>query len=111
METNQTQNREELVRQLVRNHFDLEEGIERIIWFQNGNEESDVRLIEVNRNSIITGTFDAFYFAPSSYFPLPIQIADVTPKEWEKIQRREWELPADWPLDKIKVFERESFSS
>jgi len=40
-------------------------------------------------------------------FPLPIQIADVTPEEWQRIQRREWQLPTDWALDKIKVFERD----
>jgi len=108
METTHAQNREELVRQLVRSHFDLEEGIERIVWFQNGEKEPDVRLIEVNRNSIVTGSFDAFYFAPSADFPLPIQIADVTPEEWERILRREWPLPPDWALDKVKVFEREN---
>ncbi len=110
METTHTQNREELVRQLVRDHFDLEDGIERIVWFQNGDKEPDVRLIEVNRNSIVTGSFDAFYFASSADFPLPIQIADVTPEEWEKIQRRELQLPTDWTLDKIKVFERACLS-
>jgi hypothetical protein len=56
METIQTQNREELVHQLVREHFDLEDGIQRIVWFQNGDKEPDVRLIEVNRNSIVTGS-------------------------------------------------------
>jgi len=90
---------------LVRSHFDLEEGIERIVWFQNG-DESDVRLLEINRNSITTGSFDAFHFAASTDFPLPLQIADVTPEEWERIQRGEWELPQDWTLDKTKVFER-----
>lgn len=107
METIHAQNREELVRQLVRDHFDLEDGIERIVWFQNGDKDPDVRLLEVNRNSIVTGSFDAFYFAPSADFPLPIQIADVTPEEWQRIQRREWQLPTDWTLDKIKVFERD----
>lgn len=111
MEATHTQNREELVRQLVRDHFDLEDGIERIVWFQNGDKEPDVRLIEVNRNSIVTGSFDAFYFAPSAGFPLPIQIADVTPAEWERIQRQEWQLPTDWTLDKIKVFERDQPTS
>jgi hypothetical protein len=32
-------------------------------------------------------------------FSLPIQIADVTPEEWQ--------LPTDWALNKIKVFERD----
>lgn len=102
--------REELVRQLVRSHFDLEEGIERIIWFQNGNAR-EVRLVEVNRNSITTGNFDAFYFSASTDFPLPLEIADVTPEEWNRIQRGEWQLPPDWTLEKIKVFERENQSS
>lgn len=99
--------REELVRKLVSSHFDLEEGIERIIWFRNGNGQ-DVRLLEVNHDTITTGTFDAFYFSASSDFPLPLQIADVTPEEWQKIQQGVWQLPPDWVLENVKVFEREN---
>lgn len=107
MQTFTEAQREELVRKLVSSHFDLEEGIERIIWFRNGNEE-DVRLLEVNRDTITTGSFDAFLFAASHNFPLPLRIADVTPDEWRKIQQGEWQLPPGWALDKIKVFEREN---
>jgi hypothetical protein len=95
----------DLVRQLVRNHFDLEEGIERIIWVKNG-ETQDIRLIEVNRDTIPAGDFYAFYFAPSQDFPLPIRIGDATPDEWEKIQRGEIDLPPGWSLQQIEVFER-----
>jgi hypothetical protein len=94
-----------LVRQLVRSHFDLEEGIERIIWVKKDNTQ-DVRLIEVNRDTIPAGDFYAFYFAPSQDFPLPIRIGDVTPDEWEKIQRGEISLPPEWSLHQIEVFER-----
>jgi len=96
---------DDLVRQLARSHFDLEEGIERIIWVKNGNTP-DVRLIEINRDVIPVGDFYAFYFAPSQAFPLPIRIADVTPNEWEQIQRGEIRLPAEWSLEKVEVFER-----
>ena len=102
--------REKLVRHLVQSHFQLEDGIERIVWFQNGGEE-DVRLVEVNRNSITTGSFDAFGFAASPEFPLCLQTADVTPQEWEKIERREWELPLGWNLDQARIFERDSESN
>ena len=95
----------ELVRQLTRSHFDIEEGVERIIWVKNGNPQ-DVRLIEVNRDAIPAGDFYPFYFAPSQKFPLPIRIADVTPDEWEKIQRGEITLPSEWSLQHVKVFER-----
>jgi hypothetical protein len=107
METSNTISREELVRQLMRSHFDLEDGIERIIWVINGSAD-EVRLIEVNRDAIPAGDFYPFYFAPSQKFPLPIRIADVTPDEWEKIQRGEIALPPEWSLQQIKVFERSS---
>jgi len=95
----------ELVRQLTRSHFDIEEGVERIIWVKNGNPQ-DVRLIEINRDVIPAGDFYPFYFAPSADFPLPIHIADVTPDEWEQIQRGEIILPPEWSLQKTEVFER-----
>jgi hypothetical protein len=94
-----------LVQQLTRSHFDIEEGVERIIWVKNGNAQ-DVRLIEINRDVIPAGDFYPFYFAPSPDFPLPIHIADVTPEEWEQIQRGEIILPPEWALQKIEVFER-----
>jgi hypothetical protein len=97
----------ELVRQLTRSHFDIEEGVERIIWVKNGNPR-EVRLIEINRDVIPVGDFYAFSFAPSQAFPLPIRIADVTPQEWEQIQRGEIKLPAEWSLEKTQVFERSS---
>lgn len=100
----------ELVRQLTRSHFDLEEGVERIIWVKNGNTQ-DVRLIEINRDVIPAGDFYPFYFAPSQDFPLPIHIADVTPEEWEQIQRGEIILPPEWALQKIEVFEQSKVSA
>jgi hypothetical protein len=103
METSTAVQREELVRQLMRSHFDLEKGIERIIWVKNGNAD-EIRLIEVNRDAIPAGDFYAFYFAPSQDFPLPIRIADVTPDEWEQIQRGE--IIPHWSLQEIEVFER-----
>jgi hypothetical protein len=78
MQTFTETQREDLVRKLISSHFDLEEGIERIVWFRNGNEH-DVRLVEVNRDTITTGSFDAFLFAASQNFPLHLHIADVTP--------------------------------
>lgn len=107
METLTVTQRDELVQQLARSHFDLEEGIERIIWVINGSTD-EVRLIEINRDAIPAGDFYPFYFAPSKKFPLAIRIADVTPDEWEKIQRGEITLPPEWSLQQIKVFERSS---
>jgi len=95
-----------LVQRLVHDHFDLEEGIERIIWVKNGDAQQDIRLIEVNRDTIPAGDFYAFYFAPSEDFPLPIRIGDATPDEWEKIQRGEIGLPSGWSLKQFKIFER-----
>jgi len=96
----------EMVRRLVREHFDLEEGIESVIWFKNGTQH-EIHIIEVNRNTIPEGAILTFYLRPTNEIPLPIILGDVTPEEWEKVKQGLISLPAGWSLDDIEIFERE----
>lgn len=97
---------EGIVRQLVRSHFEIEEDIEQIVWVRD-REEKEIRLIGINRNTLPTGSVEAFYFAPSQDVPLPVRIADVTPQEWEQVQSGNIPLPPGWTLRQIQVFRRE----
>jgi hypothetical protein len=101
-----TQEIKEMVQRMAREHFDLEEGIERVIWFKNG-EPGEIHVIEVNRNTIPEGAILTFYLRPTQEFPLPIILGDVTPEEWEKVKQGLISLPEGWTLDNIEVFERE----
>ncbi len=89
----------------AREHFDLEDGIERVIWFKNGAPE-EIHVIEVNRNTIPEGAILTFYLRPTQEFPLPIILGDITPEEWEKVKQGLISLPEGWTLDNIEVFER-----
>jgi hypothetical protein len=100
-----TQSIEEIVRHLARKHFHLEKGIERFIWFKNG-EKQEIHLIEINQNTIPEGAVIPFYLRPTSERPLPILIGDITPDEWEKVKNGLMPLPEGWSLDHIEIIER-----
>jgi hypothetical protein len=96
---------EEVVHQLVQSHFEIEEGIDEIVWLRDG-ENKEIRLIEINRNTLPIGSILAFYFAPSEDVPFPVRIADVTPQEWKQVQSGDISLPSGWTLRKIQIFHR-----
>ena len=96
---------EEVVCQLVQSHFEIEEGIDEIIWLRDG-ENKEICLIEINRNTLPIGNVLPFYFAPSKDVPFPVRIADVTPQEWKQVRSGDIPLPPDWTLRKIQIFHR-----
>lgn len=96
---------EELVRYLARLHFESDDAIERIGWFRSEGEKQ-VRLIEVSRTTLPTGSIQVFRFPASEEIPFPILIADVTPTEWSQVVSGDIELPPNWALDTVQMFER-----
>jgi len=101
-----TQPMEEIVRRMAREHFDLEEGIERVIWVKNDGAR-EIHLIEVNRNTFPEGKVLTFYLGATEEYPLPVRLADITPEEWDKIQSGLIPLPKGWSLNNIEIFERD----
>lgn len=97
---------EENVKRIARLHFSLDEEVEQIIWFSN-NEKNRVCLIEVSRTALPTDSVEPFLISASEEIPLDLLVADVTSKEWEKINKGEIDLPVNWDLKKIKVFSRD----
>lgn len=97
---------EVLVAALVQEHFELEEDIEQAIWLKKGSA-SEIRLLEVNRNTAATGIVEVFGCAPSAEVPCPLRIAEITPEEWERVKTGEISLPESWSLDDAKIFDRE----
>jgi hypothetical protein len=94
------------VKRIAKLHFSLDDEIEQIIWFANGDKKR-VCLIEVNRTALPTDSVEPFLLSASEEIPLELLIADVTPKEWEKIIGGEIKLPTDWDLKKTKAFLRD----
>lgn len=96
---------EQVVSHLVRSHFEIEEAIDQIVWLRNGDEQ-EIHLIEVNRNTLPTGSVEVFYFAPSPDVPFPVRVADVTSQEWEQVQNGQIPLPGGWTLERASIFQR-----
>jgi len=99
------QHLEDVVEKLVREHFELEEKLEKIVWIKSSKPE--IRLIEVNSETITTGDVQSFYFPPSDEIPYALKLAEVTPDEWQKVLRNEIPLPVGWSLENNRVFYRE----
>src|SRR6266849_4878457 len=98
------EDKEEVRKRLARAHYALEPGITEIftIWGKPAYEalpSEPIKLLEVNQDTIPSGIMPlGFNPAPSSGFPFPSVIIEVTPQELERIRRRELVLPHGWTL-------------
>lgn len=96
---------EKAVEFMVKDNFEVEDGLERIIWLRRGAGDK-IRLIEVNRNGIPIGRVEAFYFSPSKEVPFKTYLADITPEEWQQVLNGEIHLPDGWSLENSKEYLR-----
>jgi len=92
---------------LIQEHFDLEPSLEQVIWI-NTDKPAEIRLLEINSDTIATGMVQSFYFAPSREIPYAMKMAEITPEEWQKILQNEIPLPEGWTLENYKVYSRET---
>jgi len=95
----------EIAREVANEHLALEPDVSLVAVYAN-DVDTQIRLIEVNATTPPTGAVLAFQFAPSTAVPVPTFIADVTPKEWKRIQRGRMQLPEGWPLEPSFIVER-----
>jgi len=95
-----------VAKNLIQEHFELEPNLEQVVWI-NPEKPAEIRLLEINSDTITTGMVQAFYFAPWEEIPYPMKIAEITPEEWQKILQNEIPLPKGWTLENYKVYSRE----
>ena len=102
----QMSNIEDVVDKLVKEYFDIEEGIKSIVWI-NPNQGKEIWLIEVDTTAIPAGRVEPFYFKPNEEVPYPVRIANITPDEWKAVQSGTIDMPEGWKLDGAeRVFTR-----
>lgn len=94
--------RADAARKLATAHYEVEPGLTRVIRF-TGSAEVEVRsaepikLLEINEATIPSGVMPLHFGpAPASGVPFPSVIVEVTPGEFEQIQRHELKLPPGW---------------
>jgi hypothetical protein len=101
--------KDEAAEELAFWHFGVEPYLERVVRIVVENEDAPgepIKLLEVNSATVATGSVELFAFAPTASVPFATSIAEVTPEEFERIQRNELPLPQGWSLAKIQTFER-----
>ncbi len=85
---------------LARAHYEVEPGL-RAIYRIEGPDPNYLRikLLEVNEQTVPTGIMPVgFPPHPASGLHYPSVVIEVTPQEYEAIQRKELDLPAGWEV-------------
>jgi len=85
---------------LARAHYEVEPGL-RAIYRLAGPDPNYLRikLLEVNEQTVPTGIIPVgFPPHPASGLHYPSVVIEVTPQEYEAIQRKELDLPAGWEV-------------
>jgi hypothetical protein len=78
----------------------------RIVADNDDAPNEPIKLLDVNAAIVATGSVEPFAFSPSESIPFPTVIAEVTPEEFERIQRAELMLPNGWSLVNNQQFNR-----
>ena len=95
--------KDEEARQLAETHYQLEAGITKIFRILSAEAESrpnePIKLLEVNQFTVPSGVMPLqFASSPNHGIHYPSVIIEVTPEEFERIQKRELALPKNWTL-------------
>jgi hypothetical protein len=101
--------KDEVTQELVDAHFRIEPALSHIYRIRSDREDDPrepIKLLEVNANTVATGSVDSFSFAPTKDTPSPTVIAEVTPEEFRQIQSGEIALPRGWSLQGAVTFVR-----
>ena len=91
--------KDEFVDWIARQHFAVDKGITRIVYFPRGAPAEEVRLLEVNAlaNLPENGPVEAFDFMPDiEGVHYSLFVADVPPNQFEAIRNRQLGLPQGW---------------
>lgn len=104
--------KDEEAKELARRHYTVEIGVKDIFVLRDtvnvavehvgeaaaGNGEK-IKLLEINENTIPSGVVPIqFGPAPASGIHFSSVIVEVTPEEFQKIQKRELSLPHGWEI-------------
>lgn len=94
----------EAARSLAEKHFDVEIGMIKIFRLRARPETEaslaePIKLLEVNAATVASGILPLSFAAmPARGLPFPMVIVEVTPEEFEMIERNELKLPHGWTI-------------
>jgi hypothetical protein len=94
-------NRDSLAQWYAQRHRETDTGVERIYYLPTNAPPREIRFLEVNRMISETTPPEPIDFGVDigSDNAHTLYVLDVTPSQWEAIQRGGMELPAGWVFD------------
>jgi hypothetical protein len=95
--------RDNTARYYAKQHLKTDPGIQEIYYLPTNAPEREIRFVEIN-NLIVNRDKDPiepidFGVDMGSDTAHQLMIVDITPAQWEKIQKNELRLPKGWSLD------------
>ena len=99
--TAETFDRDNLARWYARRHLDTDAGVERILFLPKNAPPREIRFLEVNRliSEMTPPEPIDFGVDIGGAEAHTLYVLDVTPSQWDAIQRNELSLPAGWTLE------------
>lgn len=91
-------------------HLQTDPGIQKVLYLPSEAPEREIRLVEVNdllavRDGDVSEAID-FGVDIESPNGHTLKVLDVTPSQWERIQKDELPLPSGWSLLGKRTFGR-----
>jgi hypothetical protein len=90
--------------ELASKHYRIETGLTQVFRVTGADDvevrpTEPIKLLEVNENTVPSGIMPIWFGpSPASGLHYSTVILEVTPDEFERIQKRELELPNGWKL-------------
>lgn len=96
--------RDRLARWYAQRHLETDPGVERIFFLPTNAPPGEIRLLEINRLISEMTPLEAIDFGVDigGAEGHTLYVLDVTPSQWDAIQRQEIPLPAGWNLEGIQ---------
>lgn len=94
--------RDEMARWYAREHLEVDPGIREVYYLPADAPEREIRLVEINE-LIVERLEEAlepldFGVGRDADVEHTLLVLDVTPGQWERIQKQEVPLPSGWSL-------------
>ena len=102
--TDATFDRDRLARWYAQRHLDTDTGVERIFFLPTNAPPREIRFLEVNRMISEMTPPEPIDFGVDigGAEAHTLYVLDVTPSQWDAIQRHEIPLPTGWILEGIQ---------
>jgi hypothetical protein len=91
----------DVIHWLVEHHFRIEDGLQHVLVIRGprfDDPADPIKLLEVNANTVPTGSVAPFSFSPTKDVPFVTEIAEITPEEFRRLQLNELAMPPGWTL-------------